>query len=86
MARLDRDELMVELYGEACTFTRAARMLQSSPYMIKRMIEDGRLKSACRGSRVDVRSIAHYIEAPEAYDEEARRQRVMLRNGSGFAV
>ena len=59
---VDRHAAMVEKHGEACTKSQAARIISCSPTTITAMLEDGRLKSACEGTRVDVRSLADYIE------------------------
>ncbi len=45
--------------------SQAARIISCSPTTITAMLEDGRLKSACEGTRVDVRSLADYIENRE---------------------
>ena len=68
----DRATVMVALYGEVCTMAQAGQILGRSAGTIKNMVEDGRLEAACEGSRVDVRSIARYIEAPAAQDHAAR--------------
>ena len=59
---VDRHAAMVEKYGEACTKTTAAKIISCSPATIRAMLEDGRIASACGGERVDVRSLADYIE------------------------
>ena len=51
---------MLERYGEVCTQKEAARLLNVQPRSIHRMMEQGRLRRV--GHRVDVRSIAEYIE------------------------
>lgn len=63
---------MVEMHGEVCTMVQAAKIVSRSDETIRRMIADGRLKSACEGTMVDVRSIAEYIERPKQADCEAR--------------
>lgn len=66
--KLSREEQMVSRYGEACQKKTAAMILGcKSPSTITAMLADGRLRSACGGERVDVRSICSYIESrPEA--------------------
>ena len=67
-----RKESMVRLYGEVCTKAQAARMLNCSTQTITNMLKDGRLSYACQETRVDVRSIASYIEQPRKANFEAR--------------
>lgn len=71
----DRQTAMVKLYGETCFKTQAARILHVSTEKIRNMLEDGRLTPACAGTRVDVRSIADYIQAPTECEHQARRKR-----------
>ena len=68
----DRATIMVALYGEVCTMAQAGQILGRSAGTVRNMVEDGRLEAACAGTRVDVRSIARYIEAPADRDYEAR--------------
>lgn len=87
MINLDeRAELMVRAYGEVCKRSEAARILNRSAETINAMLLDGRLESACEGTRVDVRSIARYIAAPAKAEEEGRVARIKRRNGSSWAV
>lgn len=82
----DRVTVMVKLYGEVCTRKEAAKILGCVPSTISTMLKDGRLDSACEGSKVDVRSIARYIAAPEKEDYEARKRAKMRKYGSKYAV
>lgn len=82
----DREAVMVAQYGEVCTQTTAARVLSCSTATVRVMLDDGRLDRACGGRMVDVRSIARYIAAPAQEDFEARRRKLMRRNGTSFAV
>ena len=82
----DRVTVMVKLYGEVCTRKEAAKILGCAPPTISKMMQDGRLDSACAGSMVDVRSIARYIAAPEKEDFEARKRAKMRKYGSNYAV
>ncbi len=85
-AEESRAESMARMYGEVCSKSQAARILGCSTGSIARMIADGRLSDACSGTKVDVRSIAAYIEKPAEIDYEARRRKAMLKNGSSWAV
>ena len=71
---VDRRKTMVARLGEACSRETAAKEIEVSVYTIGRMLEDGRLKPACAGSRVDVRSLAEYIERRPEADHEARME------------
>ena len=63
---------MVEMYGEACTYTTAGKIINRKDETVRRMIRDGRIRQACEGTMVDVRSLAEYIERPAQIDSEAR--------------
>lgn len=54
---------MLARYGEVCEQKTAAQILNVNPRTIHRMIKEGRLRGV--GHRVDVRSIAEYIENPD---------------------
>ena len=82
----ERAELMVKCYGEACKKSDAARILSMNPRTITAMLEDGRLKAACEGKRVDVRSIAHYIAMPAQMEEAGRVERMKRKHNSEWAV
>lgn len=56
---------MLRRYGEVCTLTMAAHILNRHKNTILTMLNDGRLRRACSGKNVDVRSICEYIETPE---------------------
>ena len=71
----DRRAAMVQQHGEACTKTTAAKILSCSTQTVTAMLRDGRIKAACGGERVDVRSLADYIENRGEYDYAARQQR-----------
>ena len=71
----DRLTDMLERYGEVCTKAMAAKILGRCPTTIGVMLGDGRLKAACAGTMVDVRSIASYIEQPRAIDEVTRQRK-----------
>lgn len=78
-APVDRHRVMVDRLGEACTKTTAAREIETSVRTINNMIEDGRILAACEGTRVDVRSLADYIEHRSDADHQARMQRKRWR-------
>jgi len=61
----DRHAAMVAKHGEACTKAQAARIINCGASTINAMLRDGRIRSACGGTRVDVRSLADYIERRE---------------------
>lgn len=86
MTSEEREAVMVLMYGEVCTKTAATRILGRSAKTVNRMLEDGRLEPACEGTRVDVRSIARYIEAPKQVDFEARKRKLMAVHKSNWAV
>lgn len=72
----DRYEAMVHRYGEVTTKGNAADILSCCVKTINEMIADGRLRDACAGTRVDVRSIAEYIESkPTENQRRINRQR-----------
>ena len=82
----ERQDILLDRYGEVCTKTVAAKVLGCSTGKIKAMLKDGRLTAACAGTMVDVRSIARYICEPAAEDFEARKRRYKQRRGSSWAV
>ena len=73
MTRLDD---MLDRYGECVGFATAGRILARCPQTIKAMVQDGRLRTVCAGTRVDVRSIVEYIEAPAQAEEAGRKARL----------
>ena len=87
---IDRLSDMLERYGEVCTQKEAARILSIHPRSVHRMMEQGRLRRV--GHRVDVRSIAEYIENCGRVLTAPRRrssgssQRSEIREGSFFAA
>lgn len=58
----DRHAAMVAKHGEACTKAQAARILSCGPATINTLLRRGCIRPACDGTRVDVRSLADYIE------------------------
>ena len=63
---------MVEMHGEACSMIQAGKIINRSDETIRRMLKEGRIRAACEGTMVDVRSLAEYIERPKQIDCEAR--------------
>lgn len=82
----ERAELYVAKYGEACTKATAAKILGCSAGKIYSLLKVEMLDLVCEGTRVDVRSIARYMCEPAKANFEARKRRMMKRNGSNWAV
>lgn len=74
-APFDRHRAMVERIGEACSKTTAAKEIECSTSTITRLLEDGRIRSACEGTKVDVRSLADYIERRAEVDHDTRMRK-----------
>lgn len=77
--RLSRAEQMVRTWGECCNRVTAARILSRDRSTIYEMLRDGRLRTACEGKMVDVRSIAEYLERPQAIDSQVRYAKRVAR-------
>jgi len=73
-----RLQYLIGVYGECCRQCVATKILGVTPPTIIQMMRDGRLRSVCGGSMVDVHSIAEYMDAPAQADFEARLKK---RNG-----
>lgn len=59
----EREESMVRMYGEACTPATARKILGGvSKWYIHDLTVKGKILRCCEGRRVDVRSLADYIE------------------------
>lgn len=71
----EREEYMVERYGECVKQSTAAKILDRDRTTIRSMLEDGRLDWACGGTMVCVHSIARYISAPRESDFKARARK-----------
>lgn len=71
MNRLDD---MLTRYGECVTVAAATRIMGRSRGTVRRMLDDGRIRWACAGTMVDVRSIAEYIEAPAQHMARAAKR------------
>lgn len=63
-----RVESFIARYGEVITQKQASVLLNVQPRTIARMLDDGRLRRVDR--RVDVRSIAEYIDNPRKAGEQ----------------
>jgi hypothetical protein len=79
MTTEERTRLMVDRLGEAIPKTVAAREIHCAINTIAHMLKDGRLETACAGTRVDTRSLARYICEPAAVKEERRKRKVIER-------
>lgn len=71
-APVDRHRSMVTMYGEACSKATAAKIIGCSAPHISALLEDGRIQTACEGTKVDVRSLADYIERKPEIDRHTR--------------
>ena len=56
-----KEEALVAQYGEYVDKTATAKILGVTRATVYAMLKDGRIKGACSGKRVDVRSIARYL-------------------------
>lgn len=83
MNRLDD---MLTRYGECVTVAAAARIMGRSRKTVQRMLDDGRIRWACAGTMVDVRSMAEYIESPVQADRSARAAKNSNFGRSRFSV
>ena len=52
---------LIDVHGKYVDKTTAARILGVTRATVYAMLKDGRIKGACSGRRVDVRSIARYM-------------------------
>ena len=59
---MSRMEELLEKYGEVCTRVEAGEILRCHYNTVRIMIQQGKLKCACQGRMVDVRSIVEYID------------------------
>lgn len=59
-----KEEALINKYGEYVDKSTAARILGVTRATVYAMLKDGRIKGACGGRRVDVRSIARYMYSP----------------------
>lgn len=56
-----KEETLIYKYGEYVDKSTAARILGVTRATVYAMLADGRIKGACSGRRVDVRSIARHL-------------------------
>ena len=85
--KVSRLDDMLKRYGEVCTQGQAGRILNVVPRTIRRMMAEGRLRRI--GHRVDVRSIAEYLENPRRANFTARSanaKKSMLSESDFFAA
>ena len=82
----ERIDDMLGQYWEVCTKAQASKIMGCSYYKIMAMLDDGRLKTACAGSMVDVRSMAEYICAPSTIGEKARKERLRKKLNTTWVV
>lgn len=80
------ESLYVKSYGEVCSKAQAARILSVDQRTISRMMADGRLKDACIGRKVNVRSIARFVCEPKVVCAEARVEKMKQKYGTEYAV
>ena len=52
---------LIDVHGKYVDKTTVAQILGVSRATVYAMLKDGRIKGACSGKRVDVRSIARYL-------------------------
>ncbi|MBR3796495.1 MAG: helix-turn-helix domain-containing protein [Clostridia bacterium] len=64
MTPMSKDEELTLRYGEYVDKTVAAQILGVTRATVYAMLADGRIMGACSGRRVDVRSIARYMQTP----------------------
>lgn len=60
-------------YGEYVDKTQAAKILSVTRATVYTMLDDGRIKGACEGKRVSVRSIARYLAAPKSNRRQGKK-------------
>lgn len=71
---LTRGESMAMLYGEAITKEKAAELLSCSRRTITQYVEDGKILTCCEGKKIDVRSVADFIERKPAYNRRNKKK------------
>ena len=72
---MTRQDEMILRYGECVTRAQAARIIGKSLTTVYRMVQDGRLRTACCGTMIDMYSVAEYITAPREIDHRTRLKR-----------
>jgi excisionase family DNA binding protein len=68
-----REDDLVLRFGEYVDKTAAAEILGVTRATIYAMLADGRIESACAGRRVDVRSIARYMNRSGSVRRRGRK-------------
>ena len=56
-----KEKALIDMHGEHVDKSTAARILGVTRATVYAMLKDGRIKGACSGRRVDVRSIARHL-------------------------
>ena len=64
------EAVLIRQHGEVVSKPVAARILGVTRTTICNMLQDGRLKPACEGRRVETRSIARYMDAQKDPEKE----------------
>lgn len=72
MTAKEREEYLVDRYGECVTATVAAKIIGRGAATVRTMMREGRLDAVCGGTMVCMHSIAHYIDKPKEIDSKAR--------------
>ena len=72
---VDRMTWMVSEYGEATTKSKAARIVNVAPSTIMDWARQGKIRLCCDGEKVDVRSLAEYIDANPNKDKSGSKPR-----------
>lgn len=72
---IDREEYMIDKYGECVKQTVAAKILGITACTVRHMLDDGRLEAVCGGTMVCVHSIARYMDQPKAENFKARQRK-----------
>ena len=68
LARTEKE--LVDMHGKYVDKSTAARILGVTRATVYAMLKDGRIKGACGGKRVDVRSIARFICSNKRREKE----------------
>ena len=75
---LTRAESMANMYGEACTKAKAAELISCSVRSVTNLVNAGKIRACCDGTKIDVRSIAEYIEAKPTKSMRGRKEAWMV--------
>lgn len=61
---MSREQMLVEIHGMVTTKADAAKILRCSRDTLNNLIRKGKIMMCCEGTKVDVRSIAAYMDMP----------------------